>query len=381
MRYKKLTVVICAFAVSGMLFAGCGQQKAPAQQAMKVNAFHAVSSDTPILYEYVGQVIAQQEVPVRSRVSGSVIEKYVSGGEEVTEGQPLYRIDTRQYESAVNSARASAAQAGATYENSVVNLGRYDQLIGNGAVSQQTYDNQKSETEQYGAALDATNAQVRIAEDNLSDTVVRAPFSGRLSLDDVNIGTYATAGSTALVTISSTDPVYVQFDISENEYLTMTKKLNGEDAWGDALKLKLSDGSIYSETGKVVQINPGMSSGQLTLKAAFPNPNRLLVPGMYGTIVSDTEIAPNSILVPTKAIIQLLNKNMVDVVTADDKVEQKPIVTAGTYGIYTVVKSGLSANDNVIVEGQAKVRIGQSVDPTELTKDQVEQSASQTADK
>ena len=199
---------------------------------------------------------------------------------------------------------------------------------------------------------------MRIASDNLSDTVVTAPFAGKLSLDDVNIGTYATAGTTALVTISSSDPVYVQFDISETEYLAMSKKQDSQNSWGDHLKLRLSDGSIYGETGKVAQVNPGMSSGQLTVKASFSNPDQLLVPGMYGSVVSDTEISPNSILIPTKALIQVLDKNMVDVVTADQKAEQKVIQTSGTYGIYTVVTGGLSAGDMVIVDGQAKVRNG-----------------------
>lgn len=367
--------LLCAAAATGVFVGGCGQQKAASQpQATKVTTFKPFTSDTPIVYEYTGSVTAQQEVPVRSRVSGTVMEKYISGGETVVQGQPLYKLDTRQYESALASAQAAQAQSGATYQNALENLSRYEQLIASDAISRQTYDNQQSAANQYRAAYDAAGAQVQIAENNLSDTVVRAPFSGKLSMDDVNIGTYATAGNTALVTISSTDPVYVQFDMSETEYLAMAKKNTNADTWGQNLKLRLSDGSIYSEPGHVVQVNPGLTSGQLTLKAAFANPNGLLVPGMYGSIVSDTEIATGSILVPTQAIVQLLDKNLVDVVE-DNKVVQKPIELGGTYGIYTIVTKGLTTNDVVIVEGQGKVRVGQPVVGEETSKDALEQQA------
>lgn len=98
-------------------------------------------------------------------------------------------------------------------------------------------------------------------------------------MDDVNIGTFASAGQTPLVTISSADPLYVQFDMSESEYLSLTKNKSGTETLGDTLKLRLADGSIYQETGKIVQINPGLTGGQLTMKAAYANPDNLLVPG------------------------------------------------------------------------------------------------------
>lgn len=375
MNHKKwiAAALLCAVAGAGVFVGGCGQQQGAQQaQATKVTTFKPFTTDTPIVYEYTGSVAAQQEVPIRSRVSGTVMEKYISGGETVTEGQPLYRLDTRQYESALASAQAAQAESGATYQNALDNLSRYEQLIASDAISRQTYDNQQSAADQYRAAYDAAGAQVKIAADNLADTIVRAPFSGKLSMDDVNIGTYATAGNTSLVTISSTDPVYVQFDMSETEYLAMAKKNVNAESWGSNLKLRLSDGSIYGETGHVVQANPGLTSGQLTLKASFANPDGLLVPGMYASIVSDTEIAANSILIPTQAIVQLLDKNLVDVIE-DNKVAQKPIEIGGTYGIYTIVTKGLSTDDVIIVEGQGKVRVGQPVVGEETTKEKLEQ--------
>lgn len=375
MKYKKWLAVsvLCAVAVTGVFTGGCGKQQAAQNaQATKVTTFRPFTSDTPIVYEYTGTVAALQEVPVRARVSGTIMEKYINGGDTVTEGQPLYRIDTRQYESALASARSNQAQCGATYQNSLSDLARYDQLVAIDGISRQMYDTQKSLTEQYLAAYNAAGAQVQLAQDNLDDTIVRAPFNGKLSLDDVNIGTYATAGNTSLVTISSTDPIYITFDMSETEYLQMSRKNVNMNVWGNDLKLRLSDGSIYGSTGHIVQVSPGLTSGQLSLKAEFANPDGLLVPGMYGTIVSDTEIAANSLLIPTQALIPLLNKNMVDVVV-DNKVMQKAVEVGGTYGNYTVITGGLSTDDVIIVEGQGKVTVGQPVAGEEISREKLEE--------
>lgn len=381
MKYKKLAALIMAGGVllsAGMLTGGCGssQGQPKQQQAMQVTTINPFESDTPIMREYTGSVMALQEVPVSSQVSGTVMEKYIEGGEKVTQGQPLFKIDTRTYAANLAAAQATAAQAAANYENARRDLSRYEQLIASGAISKQTYDTQQAAVEAYRGVWDAAKAQVDLASTNLDDTVVTAPFDGTLSMNDVNIGTYASAGSTALVTISSADPIYVQFDMSENEYLSLTKDSGGTEALGDHLKLRLSDGSIYEETGKIVQINPSLTGGQLTLKAAFPNPNGLLVPGMFAAVVSDAQIAANSILIPTKALVQLLNKDMVDVVV-DGKMAQKAVKVGPTYGIYTVIESGLTPDDVVIVEGQGKLQVGQAVEAKGTTREELEKAAAE----
>lgn len=379
MKYKKIAAAVLA---AGLLFSaaavtgGCGSSKngAAQQQAMKVTTFKPFRCDTPIMREYTGSVLALQEVPVRAKVSGTVTEKFISGGERVTAGQPLFRLDTRNYQSTLAAAQAQTAQAAANYENANRDLARYEKLIATGAISRQAYDSQKAATEAYRGVLEASQAQVEIASHNLNDTIVTAPFSGTLSMDDVNVGTFAAAGTTPLVTISNSDPIYVQFDMSENEYLSLNKDGNATGRLGDALKIRLSDGSIYGHTGKIVQVNPTLTGGQLSLKASFPNPDNVLVPGMYAALVSDNEIAKNSILVPTKALIQLLAKDMLDVVV-DGKVAQKAVKLGGTYGIYTIITSGIDENDVIIVEGQNKVQVGQPVDPSETTKEALEASA------
>lgn len=375
MNYRKWLAATAAAAVlTAGLLSGCGSDQQQAMPNAKVDTFKVFTSDTPIQRQYTGTVEALQEVPVKAKVSGTVTEKYVSGGERVTAGQPLYRLDTRTYRSSLASAQADAARAAATYQNAQTDLARYEKLIAGGAISRQVYDTQKAAVSEYKSAVNAAQAQVQIARDNLNDTIVTAPFTGTLSMDDVNVGTYATAGTTPLVTISSSDPLYVQFDMSEAEYLNLVREHGGTSALGDSLKLQLSDGSEYGYTGKIVQINPSMNGGQISFKAAFPNPGNLLMPGMFTTVVSDSQVAANSLLVPTQAIIPLLDKNMVDVVVGG-KVVQKPVNVIGTYGLYSIISSGLNPGDEVIVAGQAKVVSGQAVQAVEVTKATLEKQA------
>ena len=375
MNYRKwLAATAAAVVLTAGLLSGCGSDQQQAMPNAKVDTFKVFTSDTPIQRQYTGTVEALQEVPVKAKVSGTVTEKYVSGGERVTAGQPLYRLDTRTYRSNLASAQADAARAAATYQNAQTDLARYEKLIAGGAISRQVYDTQKAAVSEYKSAVNAAQAQVQIARDNLNDTIVTAPFTGTLSMDDVNVGTYATAGTTPLVTISSSDPLYVQFDMSEAEYLNLVREHGGTSALGDSLKLQLSDGSEYGYTGKIVQINPSMNGGQISFKAAFPNPGNLLMPGMFTTVVSDSQVAANSLLVPTQAIIPLLDKNMVDVVVGG-KVVQKPVNVIGTYGLYSIISSGLNPGDEVIVAGQAKVVSGQAVQAVEVTKATLEKQA------
>lgn len=375
MNYRKWLAATAAAAVlTAGLLSGCGSDQQQAMPNAKVDTFKVFTSDTPIQRQYTGTVEALQEVPVKAKVSGTVTEKYVSGGERVTAGQPLYRLDTRTYRSNLASAQADAARAAASYQNAQTDLARYEKLIAGGAISRQVYDTQKAAVSEYKSAVNAAQAQVQIARDNLNDTIVTAPFTGTLSMDDVNVGTYATAGTTPLVTISSSDPLYVQFDMSEAEYLNLVREHGGTSALGDSLKLQLSDGSEYGYTGKIVQINPSMNGGQISFKAAFPNPGNLLMPGMFTTVVSDSQVAANSLLVPTQAIIPLLDKNMVDVVVGG-KVVQKPVNVIGTYGLYSIISSGLNPGDEVIVAGQAKVVSGQAVQAVEVTKATLEKQA------
>ena len=218
-KKKLLGAALSAMLAAGII-AGCGGQQAQqAPQGTPVKAMKVLKQDTPLTTEFAGQVRGKDEVRILPRVSGAIVEKYVQGGQSVNEGQPLYRIDSRQYEAAVLSAQANLAQSQATLDNAIIDLRRDEELLASAAIAEQTVTTQKAKVNEYAAVVAANEALLQKANDDLDDTVVYAPMHGRLDVNDVAVGTYVTSGQTALVTIGTVDPVYVQFSISETEYL------------------------------------------------------------------------------------------------------------------------------------------------------------------
>ena len=360
-----------ALAASALL-AGCGGQKQQAAGgAAQVKAMKVLQQDTPVVSEYAGQIAGKDEVKVQSKVSGRVVEKYFHGGDFVQAGQPLYRIDSRQYESAVLQAQATLAQSQATLANAQTDLGRYQELLASDAISEQQVTTQQANVNAYSAAAAANQALLQKAQQDLSDTVVYAPMSGQVSVDDVAVGTFATAGNTNLVTIGTTDPVFVTFSISETEYLkfrNIQQMHSGSDK-GITVAIKLSDGTTYPLDGRIVQADRALTqnSGTLTVKALFGNPDGLLLPGMFARVKLTGETVPNAILVPQRAVQQLLDKTFVMVVGADGKSEARKIELGQQVGSYYIVKSGLSAEDTVVVEGLSSLTEGKELAVTMVT--------------
>lgn len=370
-RYSRMLAVL---AVSALLVAGCGSQQQQGTD-VAVNSYKIVSQNAQVDQTYTGTIKAENSVAVHARVTGYVVEKYVKGGDQVVAGQPLYRIDSRQYESNVATAEANVARANADYQNAETDLGRYETLASQDAIARQRVDTQRSAAEQAKAAVEAQQAALKIAQDNLGDTIIYAPYSGTLSMDAVDVGTFVNAGSTTLVTIDSVDPIFVEFSMTEQEYLEFMNNRSGDETSGTNLKLRLANGEEYkSGVGSVVQaartLDP--STGKLILKASFPNPDHLLLPNMFATVISPGEQLTNAILVPTKAIVQIMDKNFVYVIGQDGTVSQKAIELGGTTGAFTIVKSGLVDGDEIVVDGLTKVKNGAKVQATELTKSQIE---------
>ena len=372
-KQKKPLALLAVLALSAsMLFAGCGsQQQQQAAGASQVKAMKVLQQDTPVVSEYAGQIAGKDEVKVQSKVSGRVVEKYFHGGDFVQAGQPLYRIDSRQYESAVLQAQATLAQSQATLANAQTDLGRDQELLASDAISEQQVTTQQANVNAYSAAAAANQALLQKAQQDLSDTVVYAPMSGQVSVDDVAIGTFATAGNTNLVTIGTTDPVFVTFSISETEYLKLRniRQMQSGSGNGITVAIKLSDGTTYPLDGRIVQADRALTqnSGTLTVKALFGNPDGLLLPGMFARVKLTGETVPNAILVPQRAVQQLLDKTFVMVVGADGKSEARKIELGQQVGSYYIVKSGLSAEDTVIVEGLSSLTEGKDLTVTMVT--------------
>ena len=371
---RSLGVLVAVVFVLAAMLSGCGNKQAGGARPTAVKAMNVLRQDTPLTHVYAGQIMGTDEVQIRSRVSGNIVEKYIVGGQFVSAGQPLYRIDSRQYESALLQAQAVLAQSEATLNNARMDLGRYQQLYASAAISEQTLSTQQAQVNAYEAAVAANAALVRQAQENLDDTVIYAPMSGQLSVDDVAMGTFVSAGTTTLVSMGTSNPIFAQFSLSENEYLNFVEQAAKTGGIGSVVvELTLSNGSKYPIIGHIVTSDRALAqqTGTLTVKALFDNPDGLLLPGMFARVSLIGDTLPNAILVPERAVQQLLGKSFVMLVGPDNKAVARTITLGDKIGSYYVVKDGLDTSDIVVVEGLTTLQEGGDLAVTMVTANEM----------
>ncbi len=381
-KFKRKKYGTCLITLVIMLLvAGCGQQAAEGPQAVEVKAMQVIQKDTPVTYGFVGQVVAKNEVKVQAKTSGNIVAKMVEGGAIVRQGQPLFRIDSRQNNAAVLAARAALAQSEATLTNSRLDMQRYRQLAEQNAIAQQVYDTSVSTEQQNAAVVDANQAKVQQAEADVQDALILSPIDGRIDTNDLSIGSFVTEGSTTLATLSSVNPVFIQFSMSEDEYLKFAQRGNGNSPseWFGDLTLVLSNGSQYPLKGRVDQVDKGLAqdTGTLTIKALFDNPQQILVPGMFARIVAQGETVQGALLVPERAVQQLLGKTFITVVGEGDKAESRPVTLGQKVDGFWVVESGLTAADRVVVDGTQKAQPGTPLTITMIGPEDLQAPAQQ----
>lgn len=375
-RKKMLGAALAAVMVIAAVVAGCGSDgQKQASQGVAVKAMQVTTRDVPLRYTYSGQVTARDEVKVQSRVAGVLVEKMVEGGATVYAGQPLFRIDSRQYEAALYNAQANLADAEARLANAHLDTERYAQLVAQNAISEQQYDTQLSVERQYAAAVAAMRALVDKAQDDLDDTIVVSPVNGRMDLSDLAVGSYVKAGDTTLATVSSVDPVFVQFTMSESEYLRLAGRNQGAlpSEWGSEVSLVLSNGMKYTSVGHIAQVDRGIgqTTGSLSLKAQFPNAQQTLIPGMFARVTIQDGIRQGALLIPQRAVQQVLEKTFVTIVGADNKAVSREITLGDKVGSYWIVESGLTIDDVVVVEGLTKLQDGLALNVTMATPEEL----------
>ena len=375
-----LTVI---FLATISIIVGCGKDQ-PTQQvsATKVKVMKVIQMDAPISYEYSGQVIGKGEVKVQSKIAGKIVEKYIRGGQNVTEGQALYKIDSRQYDIAILQAQAQLAKAQTNLDNALTELNRDEMLFEEGAIAEQVLTNQRATCNALRADVDANEAALIKAQEDLVDTIVYAPMSGRLAIDDVAVGTYVNPGNTNLVIIGAVDPIFVQFSISETEYLKFmsadSRQRQQEEAEQRSnqgsrpvITLTLADDTDYPYDGRFAEVDRSLDSntGTLTFRALFDNPDNILKPGMFARIIIKGITIPNAILVPERAIQQLLGESFVLVANSENKSEVRTVKLGEKIGSYYVVTEGLKPNDLVVVEGLTRLRDNMPIEFSVVTPD------------
>jgi membrane fusion protein (multidrug efflux system) len=359
-----------AAALVGAIFlvTACSKPKpaAPPPQTPEVRVYKVVPAPLTMTTELPGRTSAYQVADVRPQVSGVIQKRLFVEGDDVKAGTPLYQIDPSTYQAAVNSAKATLAKAKATLLSTGPTAKRYKGLLDIEGISRQDYETAVASDAQAKADVETAQAALDTATINLQYTHVYAPISGRIGRSAVTPGALVTAAqATALTTVQQLDPLYVDVTQSSDQLLQLKRAIESgsvKSAGKEAkVSLVLSDGTKYSTSGKLqfADVSVDTGTGNVTLRAIFPNPKHDLLPGMFVRAVVESGVKDNAITVPQQGVTRNAKGEATAMILgADGKVAQRILTTGGTYGNTWLVTSGLAAGDQVIVEGLQKVKVG-----------------------
>lgn len=376
-------------AVTGLGLAACGadSKPAPAAATPQVSVLTVRHGGVPLSVELPGRTAPFLIAEVRARVDGVVLKRSFTEGADVRAGQALYQIDAAPYRAALASAQAVLQRAQANLASTSAQLERYKVLISGNAVSKQAYDNAVAAQLQGAADVAAAKATVTTASINLAYTNVTAPIGGRSSVSQVTQGAYVQGGAaTLLTTVQQIDPMYVDLQQSSAEGLALRRQMaEGSLKSGEQqanVRLKLEDGSIYAQAGTLefsgVTVN--QATGSVTLRARFPNPQHLLLPGMFVRAEVSQGVRQNALLVPAPAITRNPQGDAtVMLAGVDGKTEVRKVAAGTMLRGNWLVDAGLKDGERVIVSGVQKLKPGMTVKAVEAAPAQPAAAASASA--
>jgi multidrug efflux system membrane fusion protein len=359
------------------LLAACGQrqqQHAFTPPPPGVTVAKPVQKTVTDYDEYVGRFVAVNTVEVRARVSGYLEGVHFRDGQLVHQGDLLFSIDKRPFQNTLDQARANLVQARSNLTFTKADLERGQELVKEKTITEQLFQQRAQAYRNAQAAVSAMEAAVRQAELDLEFTELRAPIDGRIGDRKVSPGNLVTGGSggntTLLATIVSTNPIYFEFTFDEASFLRYQRMgNNGHDVasrrGGVAVMLKLIDEKSFDHRGRMDFVNNVIdsSTGTIRARALFANPDGMFTPGMFGRVRVAGSAPYTALLVPDTAIGSEQARKYVLTIDAQDVARQKYVTLGQLVGNLRVIKSGLKADDEVIVEGIARVRAGQKVKP------------------
>jgi membrane fusion protein, multidrug efflux system len=352
---------------------GCASKEdkpAPPPPGVKVTA--VVRKDVDIKQEWVGTMLGNIDADIRPKVDGFLLTQLYSEGSYVNKGQPMFQLDQRQTQAAVQQAEGKLEHARAVLAQAQIDVKRYTPLVAQRAVSQAELDKATSVERAATAEVDAGQAALDNAKLNLGWTTVTSPISGIAGISKVGVGDLMTP-TTVMTTISNVNPVQVDFSISEQDYMRFTREKTGQGA-GRSLQLILGDGTLFPQSGRALLVNREVDSrtGTIQVRAEFPNPGNVLRPGQYARVRAVTEVRKGALLIPQQAVSELQGIYQVGVVGSDNKATIKTVTLGPQFGDMWVVESGLQAGENVIVDGFQRVKSGMTVAPTQFKDTQAD---------
>jgi membrane fusion protein, multidrug efflux system len=347
------------------------QQPAAPPPAVEVMVVSATPRTTPATFEYTGKTESSREVEIRARVEGYLDKIAFDEGSMVRVGQLLFQLDQQPFQAALDSAKGELARAEAILVNARATLARVRPLAREGAVSQKDLDDAVAAELSARAQVQSAQAQVRTAELNLGYTTLKSPMNGLTGKSMFREGSLVTPGPDSLLTtVLQLDPMWVNFGIGENELLRLRSeaaagRLAGPGVEKLEVQLVLADGGLFPQKGRITFVSPTVDqqTGAVTLRAEVPNsgPTGRLLPGQFVRVRIEGASRPDTIMVPQRAVMQGPQGKFVYVVGANDQAEVKPVEVGEFYGEQWIINSGLSGDEQVIVDGAIKVRAGSPV--------------------
>jgi membrane fusion protein (multidrug efflux system) len=363
----------CTVVALFTLLSACGEKAAeqsappPATVAVVTVAPRAVTLSS----ELPGRTEASRIAEVRARTAGIVLQRLYKEGGDVKAGEVLFRIDPAQFQASFDSAQAAVSKAEANLAQADLKVKRYKPLLAAQAVSQQEYDDAVTAQKQAAADLATTKASRTNAGLTLGYATVTSPIAGRVSRALVTEGALVGQGeATPMATVQQLDPIYVTITQSSADVLKLQRALADgklKSAGKDQARVTLitEDGQTYAQPGKLLfsDVSVDESTGSVSMRAEFPNPNRILLPGMYVRARLEQGVNDAAITVPQQAIVRTNEGSSVLIVGADNKVISQPVVANANEGNNWVVSSGLKGGERIVVEGFQKAKPGATVNP------------------
>jgi membrane fusion protein (multidrug efflux system) len=366
-RFRPQIVLVSCLVLVGC--SGAGPENGKQDQAQPVGYVVVQPRDVALPTTLSGRVVAQETSEVRPQIDGLVKRIYFQPGGYVRAGQPLFQIDSSLYGAAVAQARANLASAQANAQAATARADRYKPLAAAEAVSRQDYDDAEAAAKSARAAVAQSRAALDTAQINLRFTTVPAPISGRIGRPLVTEGALVTGDqANPLAVIQRTDRVYVDMQQPAVDLIRLRQALAAKNAstGSAAVHLKLEDGSDYGPSGTVQfsEVTVNEDTGTVTLRAQFPNPQGLLLPGMFVTAIFDQAVSKGAYLVPQAALQRDFNgKAYVYVVLPDGTAQRRIVEAEQTSSEAWVVTSGLKPGDKVITQGLNNLKSGTKVKP------------------
>ena len=370
-KVKHKNLIPGAIALSVFILSGCEKEAATqaASAAVPVDVAVVTTMDVPVTSRLTGRADPVRKAEVRPQVSGIILKRLFTEGSIVEEGQQLYQIDPALYEAAVDSAKAQLESAKATLTSTSLRFDRYKKLIKSNAISKQDYDDAEAAYLQAKASVNSAKAQLKTAEINLAYTKVYAPISGRIGKSDFTEGALVSAQQTnPLATIQQLDPMYVDFGQSVEQHLALRRAVkDGSFKLVDGkapLDIYFSDGSKYNLQGQLEfsDITVDETTGMVNLRTILPNPDQVILPGMFIRGDINEGYIPDAIVIRKDAVIrEAAGETYVYTITPENKAQRTVVKVRTEYQDIFVITDGLKPGDKVITSNIQKVRTGTAV--------------------